>query len=137
MTSEDDYCEKAIGSPFNFSENALIYIPDNIPDPNQQPDEFKDSIIKHIEDLVSHSQGRAFILFTSFKMLNSVYEEMADDLDGFTLFRQGDKPRYQLIEEFKTSQKAVLFGTATFWQGVDVPGEALKCVIELMCPVKP
>ncbi|NOR65687.1 MAG: DEAD/DEAH box helicase [Candidatus Scalindua sp.] len=134
ITSEDDYCEKAIGSPFNFSENALIYIPDNIPDPNQQPDEFKDSIIKHIEDLVSHSQGRAFILFTSFKMLNSVYEEMADDLEAFTIFRQGDKPRYQLIEEFKTSQKAVLFGTATFWQGVDVPGEALKCVIITKLP---
>jgi ATP-dependent DNA helicase DinG len=134
ITSEDDYCEKAIGSPFNFSENALIYIPDNIPDPNQQPDEFKDSIIKHIEGIITHSRGRAFILFTSFKMLNGVYEEMADDLDGFTLFRQGDKPRYQLIEEFKTSEKAVLFGTATFWQGVDVPGEALKCVIITRLP---
>jgi len=134
ITSEDDYCEKAIGSPFNFTENAIIYIPDNIPDPNQQPDKFENSVIKHIEDIVSCSQGRAFILFTSFKMLNSVYEEMADDLDGFTLFRQGDKPRYQLIEEFKTSRKAVLFGTATFWQGVDVPGEALKCVIITKLP---
>ncbi|MGR3293302.1 MAG: ATP-dependent DNA helicase, partial [Candidatus Scalindua sp.] len=134
ITSEDDYCEKAIGSPFNFSENALIYIPDNIPDPNQQPDEFKDSIIKHIEEIITHSQGRAFILFTSFKMLNSVYEEIQEDLDGFTLFRQGDKPRYQLIEEFKTSENPVLFGTATFWQGVDVPGEALKCVIITKLP---
>ncbi len=134
ITSEDDYCEKIIGSPFNFSEHALIYIPDNIPDPNQQSDEFKDSIIKHIEEIISHSQGRAFILFTSFKMLNSVYEEIKDVLDGFTLFRQGDKPRYQLIEEFKASHKPVLFGTATFWQGVDVPGEALKCVIITKLP---
>ncbi|HJO55864.1 MAG TPA: hypothetical protein QF423_04265, partial [Candidatus Scalindua sp.] len=70
ITREDDYCEKAIGSPFNFPENALIYIPDNIPDPNQQADEFKDSIVKHIEEIITHSQGRAFILFTSFKMLN-------------------------------------------------------------------
>ncbi len=134
ITSEDDYCEKAIGSPFNFSENALIYVPDNIPDPNQQPSEFKDSIIKHIEDIVSYSQGRAFILFTSFKMLNSVYENIRNDMGEFTLFKQGDKPRYQLIEAFKTSQKAVLFGTATFWQGVDVPGEALKCVIITKLP---
>ncbi len=134
ITSEDDYCEKAIGSPFNFSENALIYIPDNIPDPNQQPDEFKNSIIKHIENIIIHSQGRAFILFTSFKMLNSVYEEIQDDLEEFTLFRQGDKPRYLLIEEFKTSHKPVLFGTATFWQGVDVPGEALKCVVITRLP---
>ena len=134
ITSEDDYCEKAIGSPFNFSENALIYIPDNIPDPNQQADEFKDSIVKHIEEIITQSEGRAFILFTSFKMLNSVYEEIQGDLDKFTLFRQGDKPRYQLIEEFKTSQKPVLFGTATFWQGVDVPGDALKCVIITRLP---
>ena len=134
ITREVDYCEKAIGSPFNFSENALIYIPDNIPDPNQQPDEFKNSIVKHIEGIISYSQGRAFILFTSFKMLNSVYEEIQDDLDEFTLFKQGDKPRYQLIEEFKTSHKPVLFGTATFWQGVDVPGEALKCVIITRLP---
>jgi len=134
ITREDDYCEKAIGSPFNFSENALIYVPDNIPDPNQQPEEFKDSVVKHIEGIITHSQGRAFILFTSFKMLNSVYEEIQDDLDEFTLFRQGDKPRYQLIEEFKTSEKPVLFGTATFWQGVDVPGEALKCVIITKLP---
>ena len=134
ITREDDYCEKAIGSPFNFPENALIYIPDNIPDPNQQADEFKDSIVKHIEEIITHSQGRAFILFTSFKMLNSVYGENQDGLDEFTLFRQGDKTRYQLIEEFKTSQKPVLFGTATFWQGVDVPGEALKCVIITKLP---
>jgi ATP-dependent DNA helicase DinG len=134
ITRENDYCERAIGSPFNFSENALIYVPDNIPDPNQQPEEFKDSVVKHIEGIITHSQGRAFILFTSFKMLNSVYEEIQDDLEDFTLFRQGDKPRYQLIEEFKTSKKPVLFGTATFWQGVDVPGEALKCVIITKLP---
>ncbi|GAX62178.1 ATP-dependent helicase [Candidatus Scalindua japonica] len=134
VTTEDDYNEKAIGSPFNFSENALIYIPDNIPDPNLQPDKFKDNIIKHIEEIITYSQGRTFILFTSFKMLNSVYEEIWEELDEFTIFRQGDKPRYQLIEEFKTSEKAVLFGTATFWQGVDVPGEALKCVIITKLP---
>ncbi|MBT6051567.1 MAG: DEAD/DEAH box helicase [Candidatus Scalindua sp.] len=134
ITSEDDYSEKAIGSPFNFSENALIYIPDNIPDPNQQPDQFENSIIKHVEEIINHSQGRAFILFTSFKMLNSVYEKIQEDLDDFTLFKQGDKPRYLLIEEFKTSHKPVLFGTATFWQGVDVPGEALKSVIITKLP---
>ncbi len=134
VTSGDDYSEKAIGSPFNFAENALIYIPDNIPDPNQQPDQFENSIIKHIEEIINHSQGRAFILFTSFKMLNSVYEKIQEDLDDFTLFKQGDKPRYLLIEEFKTSHKPVLFGTATFWQGVDVPGEALKSVIITRLP---
>ncbi|ODS31604.1 MAG: ATP-dependent DNA helicase (DNA-damage-inducible protein G) [Candidatus Scalindua rubra] len=130
----EDYDEKIIGSPFNFSKNALIYIPINIPDPNQEPDEYKNNIIKHIKDIISHTQGRSFILFTSFEMLNAAYEEIKDNLDSFTLFRQGDKPRYQLIEEFKTSHKPVLFGTTTFWQGVDVPGEALKCVIITKLP---
>jgi ATP-dependent DNA helicase DinG len=67
-------------------------------------------------------------------MLNAVYEKINAVNNTFTLFRQGDKPRYQLIEEFKTSHKPVLFGTATFWQGVDVPGEALKCVIITKLP---
>lgn len=134
ITNDGDFREKIIGSPFNFSENALIYVPDNIPDPNQEPDEYKQNIIKHIKDIISHAQGRSFILFTSYEMLNAVYEKINAVNNTFTLFRQGDKPRYQLIEEFKTSHKPVLFGTATFWQGVDVPGEALKCVIITKLP---
>lgn len=134
ITNDGDFREKIIGSPFNFSENALIYVPDNIPDPNQEPDEYKHNIIKHIKDIISHAQGRSFILFTSYEMLNAVYEKINAVNNTFTLFRQGDKPRYQLIEEFKTSHKPVLFGTATFWQGVDVPGEALKCVIITKLP---
>jgi ATP-dependent DNA helicase DinG len=67
-------------------------------------------------------------------MLNAVYEKIKDNMDTYTLFKQGDKPRYQLLEEFKASKKPVLFGTATFWQGVDVPGEALKCVIITKLP---
>ena len=134
ITNDGDFREKIIGSPFNFSENALIYVPDNIPDPNQEPDAYKHNIIKHIKEIISLTQGRSFILFTSYEMLNAVYEKIKDNMDTCTLFRQGDKPRYQLIEEFKTVHKPVLFGTATFWQGVDVPGEALKCVIITKLP---
>lgn len=134
ITNSGDFCEKIIGSPFNFSENALIYVPDNIPDPNQEPDAYRHNITKHIEEIISLTQGRSFILFTSFEMLNAVYEKIKDDMDTYTLFKQGDKPRYQLLEEFKTSKNPVLFGTATFWQGVDVPGKALKCVIITKLP---
>ncbi|MFQ5965377.1 MAG: ATP-dependent DNA helicase [Candidatus Scalinduaceae bacterium] len=130
----EDFCEEIIGSPFNFSKNALIYIPDNIPDPNQEPDEYRNNIIKHIKGIISLTQGRSFILFTSFEMLNTVYEKIKASINTFTLFKQGDKPRYKLVEEFKTSHKPVLFGTTTFWQGVDVPGEALKCVIITKLP---
>ena len=67
ITSEDDYCEKAIGSPFNFSENVLIYIPDNIPDPNQKADEFKDSIIKHIEEIITSLTGKSIYSIYEFQ----------------------------------------------------------------------
>ena len=134
ITNGGDFREKIIGSPFNFSENALIYVPDNIPDPNQEPGAYRQNITKHIKEIISLTQGRSFILFTSFEMLNAVYEKIKDNMDTYTLFKQGDKPRYQLLEEFKVSKKPVLFGTATFWQGVDVPGEALKCVIITKLP---
>ena len=134
ITNSGDFCEKIIGSPFNFSENALIYVPDNIQDPNQEPDAYRHNITKHIEEIISLTQGRSFILFTSFEMLNAVYKKIKDDMDTYTLFKQGDKPRYQLLEEFKASKNPVLFGTATFWQGVDVPGKALKCVIITKLP---
>ena len=134
ITNSGDFCEKIIGSPFNFSENALIYVPDNIQDPNQEPDAYRHNITKHIEEIISLTQGRSFILFTSFEMLNAVYEKIKDDMDTYTLFKQGDKPRYQLLEKFKASKNPVLFGTATFWQGVDVPGKALKCVIITKLP---
>ncbi|MGR3175817.1 MAG: ATP-dependent DNA helicase [Candidatus Scalindua sp.] len=134
ITNGGDFREKIIGSPFNFSENVLIYVPNNIPDPNQEPGAYRHDITKHIKEIISLTQGRSFILFTSFEMLNAVYEKIKDNMDTYTLFKQGDKPRYQLLEEFKASKKPVLFGTATFWQGVDVPGEALKCVIITKLP---
>jgi len=109
ITNVVDFSEKIIGSPFNFSENALIYIPDNIPDPNQEPDAYRHNITKHIKEIIPLTQGRSFILFTSFEMLNAVYEKIKDNMDTYALFRQGDKPRYQLVEEFKSGQKPVLF----------------------------
>ena len=73
-------------------------------------------------------------MFTSFQMLNIVYEGLKTSLSSFALFKQGDKPRYKLVEEFKTAHKSVLFGTITFWQGIDVPGKALECVIITRLP---
>ncbi len=126
--------EKAIGSPFHFSKNALIYLPENIPDPNQEAEAFTLQVIEQTKEIIMTTQGRAFILFTSFAMLNTVYEGVKTGLSSFTLFRQGEKPRYKLVEEFKRSDKPVLFGTITFWQGIDVPGRALECVIITRLP---
>ncbi|GJQ59089.1 MAG: DEAD/DEAH box helicase [Candidatus Scalindua sp. AMX11] len=134
QVGREECIEKCIGSPFNFSKNALIYLPENISDPNREPGEFKLQIIEQIKDLLIITQGRSFVLFTSFEMLNGVYEGLKKSLSSFTIFRQGDKPRYKLVEEFKRSNKSILFGTITFWQGIDVPGKALECVIITRLP---
>ena len=90
--------------------------------------------IRQIRDILIATQGRSFVFFTSFQMLNIVYEGIKTSLSSFALFKQGDKPRYKLVEEFKTSHKSGLFGTITFWQGIDVPGKALECVIITRLP---
>lgn len=131
---EGDCTEKIVGSPFDFAKNALIYVPDNMPDPNLGFDKFKSNVTKQIKDILFVTQGRSFVLFTSFDMLNTVYEKLKDSMNLFTLLRQGDKPRYKLVEEYKISHKPVLFGTNTFWQGIDVPGKALECVIITKLP---
>jgi ATP-dependent DNA helicase DinG len=74
------------------------------------------------------TEGRAFVLFTSFRMMHAVYERLVDDLP-FTCLRQGDAPKSLLLEEFRADTHSVLFATSSFWQGVDVQGEALSCVI--------
>ena len=134
LPEKEDFIEINIGSPFNYPKNALIYIPDGIPDPNLETARFRLNITRNIKDLLSVTQGKSFILFTSFEMLNTVYKDLKNDMGPFTLFKQGDKPRYKLVEEFKTSHKPVLFGTTTFWQGIDVPGKALECVIITKLP---
>ncbi|MDR4504440.1 MAG: hypothetical protein MRK01_06565 [Candidatus Scalindua sp.] len=134
QATREECIEKIIGSPFNFSENALIYLPENIPDPNREPGEFKLKVMEQVKEILITTQGKSFVLFTSFEMLNTVYEGLKTDLSSFALFRQGDKPRYKLVEEFKRNSNSVLFGTITFWQGIDVPGKALECVIITRLP---
>jgi ATP-dependent DNA helicase DinG len=118
--------ESALPPEFNYQEQALLYLPQRMPDVRDAG--FAAKAADEIVQLLELSQGRAFCLFTSYAQMNDLFERVQGRLD-FPLQLQGTAPRSVLLERFKTTPNAVLFATASFWQGVDVPGEQLSCVI--------
>lgn len=163
--------ELKLDSPFNYLENAILYVPNHLPSPDLKSESYNESnkvtlknlsnngsgdisgcvnnsssrrdvsalngnyivyqekVIEEIKRIISLMQGRTFVLFTNFRMMDIVYRELKADFSDFCILKQGNAPRYKLVERFKRSSKAVLLGTNTFWQGIDVPGKALECVI--------
>ena len=113
-------------SPYDFSTNSLIYLPENMPDPRH--DEFFNRLVRTIIDVTNLSRGRAFCLFTSHYMLDRVYTALRSDFE-WPLFVQGQAAKQQLIEQFLQRNNSVLLGTSSFWEGVDVKGDMLSCVI--------
>jgi len=118
--------ERVLPSEFDFSEQALFYIPATLPDVRDAA--FPERAAQEIVRLLEISQGRAFCLFTSYSQLNDLYERVRTRV-RFPLLLQGSAPRTALLEKFRTMPGAVLFATSSFWQGVDVRGEQLSCVI--------
>jgi ATP-dependent DNA helicase DinG len=118
--------ERVLPSEFDFAEQALLYIPANMPDVRDAafPERAADEIVRMIEI----SEGRAFCLFTSYSQMNDVYERVRTRV-RFPLLLQGSAPRTALLEKFRNTPGAVLFATSSFWQGVDVRGDQLSCVI--------
>lgn len=123
-----------LGSPFNYEENVLLYLPRKIEDPSEKFDVFQREVLEYIKKIIDIMRGRIFILFTSYKMLNAIFDELVMSYRDINLLRQGDKPRYELLKEFKRTENSILLGTTTFWQGVDVPGRSLECVIITKLP---
>ena len=113
-------------SPFDYARNALLYLPESMPEPNSE--NFVESLIEQCLPVLKASQGRAFLLFTSHRALQKAASLLHEQLDN-PLFVQGDMPRSQLLDEFRCSGDGVLLGTSSFWEGVDIRGEALSCVI--------
>jgi len=113
-------------SHFDFNEQALLYVPQDLPLPNE-PD-FGSQITQRILQILQITAGRALVLFTSHQNLNQVHEGLLGRLP-YTLFRQGEAPPAVLLQAFKQDTHSVLLATGSFWQGVDVPGEALSCLI--------
>ena len=118
--------ELVVPSHFNYGEQALLYLPPEMPDPRDP--EFPEAAARCIRRVLDITRGRAFCLFTSYSAMRDQYERLLPVLD-FPILLHGTAPRKALLEEFRSTPNAVLFGTSSFWQGVDVQGEALSCVI--------
>jgi ATP-dependent DNA helicase DinG len=118
--------ELVVPSHFRYGEQALLYLPPGMPDPRSQ--DFAEAAAKCIRRVLEITHGRAFCLFTSYSQMRTLYEMLLPVLD-YPILLHGSAPRKALLEEFRTTPNAVLFGTSSFWQGVDVQGEALSCVI--------
>jgi len=115
-----------LASPFRYEDQALLYVPRRMPDPRSA--DFVERAAEEVRALLEASRGRAFVLFTSYANMNAVAERLAGELE-FPILIQGEAPKPALLEQFKRTPNAVLFATASFWQGVDVAGDQLSCVI--------
>jgi ATP-dependent DNA helicase DinG len=118
--------ECALPPEFDYQQQALLYLPQKMPDVRDAG--FAGKAADEIVQLLELSRGRAFCLFTSYSQMNDLFERVSSRVE-FPLMLQGTAPRSVLLERFKNTPHAVLFATASFWQGVDVPGEQLSCVI--------
>jgi len=118
--------ELVVPSHFKYGEQALLYLPPEMPDPRDP--EFPEAAARCIRRVLEITRGRAFCLFTSYSQMRDLYERLMPVLD-FPILLHGTAPRKALLEQFRETPNAVLFGTSSFWQGVDVQGEALSCVI--------
>jgi ATP-dependent DNA helicase DinG len=131
-------CESLqLGSPFDYPNQVAIHIPRNLPDPSDDPKGFEAAAIQAIPHYIDKTQGRAFVLFTSSKMLETAARTLAPWFAerNIALFAQTDgMPRSKMVEAFKADVQSVIFGADSFWQGVDVPGEALQNVIIVRLP---
>jgi ATP-dependent DNA helicase DinG len=118
--------ERVLDSHFDYAHQSLLYTPMHLPDP-RQPD-FARQAAEEIVKLLKTTRGRAFVLFTSHAQMRDVYERVRPHL-RYPLLLQGSMPRTQLLDSFRSTPHAVLFGTSSFWQGVDVQGEQLSAVL--------
>ncbi|BDS06701.1 helicase [Oceaniferula spumae] len=124
-----------IGSPFNYKEQMKIYVIKSMPDPTSN--DYEKALIHWIGRVLKYTEGKAFVLFTSYRLMRSVAEAMEDFFfdNDWRLLVQGDgTPRHKMVEIFRKDINSVLFGTDSFWAGVDVPGEALSNVIVTRLP---
>lgn len=115
-----------VPSHFDYQKQALLYVPQHLPDPRSPA--FPRAAAEEIARILCHSKGRAFVLFTSYQQMRMVYDRVSLEIDYPTLM-QGTGPRSALLDEFRATPHCVLFATSSFWQGVDVQGEQLSCVI--------
>jgi ATP-dependent DNA helicase DinG len=121
-----DYQSGTWESPFNYQQQSLLYLPEGMPEPSDF--KFNETLIAKVRPVIEASAGRAFLLFTSYRSMHAAEKLLQDTID-YPILMQGEYPKHQLLERFREAGNAVLLGTSSFWEGVDVRGEALSCVI--------
>ncbi|HBY95372.1 MAG TPA: hypothetical protein DEP84_15705 [Chloroflexi bacterium] len=129
------YRELSLGSPFDYRQSALVYVPTDVPEPNSP--NYAQTLHRALIDLGRATRGRMLVLLTSKSQLRGVYRAISDPLandDIVVLGQYMDGGRRQLLERFKTAQRCVLLGTQSFWEGVDVAGPALSCLVIARLP---
>ena len=118
--------ELILGSHFDFTRQAVLYVPRDIPEPREEG--WVRQACFELEEILEASRGRAFVLFTSYNQMELVYQALQGKLP-FPMLLQGEKSKAGLLDTFRNTPNAVLFATSSFWQGVDVQGEKLSCVV--------
>jgi ATP-dependent DNA helicase DinG len=118
--------EVRLPSEFDYARQAILYLPQRMPEPRSPG--FGQAVAREVVEILRRTEGRAFVLFTSYAVLREVHALASDEID-YPMFVQGTAPRSALLRDFKATPNAVLLATSSFWQGVDVVGEALSCVI--------
>ncbi len=128
--------EFILPSPFNYKEQALLAIPTDIPEPVERG--YSEKLPPIIMEAVKASRGNALILFTSYSLLDAVYKKIGEELGeiGIIPLKQGSLPRARLLDRFRVEDNSVLFATDSFWEGVDVPGDALRLVVITRLPFR-
>ncbi len=136
MCTKERRSELQLESPFDFANQALIAIPTDIVPPNH--DNYANMLLEQIDLAATASQGRTFVLFTAYTLLRKLYTQLDAPFNakGFSCIRQGQAARHQILEQFKCGDGNILFGTDSFWEGVDVPGQALEQVIITRLPFR-
>lgn len=132
-----DATSLSLGSPFNYKEQCELHLVVDMPDPSSSADAFDRALLDRIPNWINTTDGGAFVLFTSHRSLRMAAESLGGwfKMNGYSLFAQSEGlPRSKMLHEFRKTNRAVLFGTDSFWQGVDVPGEALRNVIITRLP---
>lgn len=126
----------ALHSPFDYQQQALVVVPTDIPEPGRTG--FAEAVRDAVEKAIRASQGRTFVLFTSYALLRDVHDQLAPILEAQRLrcLRQGEENRHRLLKRFAEDISSTLFGTDSFWEGVDVPGSSLEQVIITRLPFK-
>jgi ATP-dependent DNA helicase DinG len=125
--------ESTLDSPFDYSRQALLYLPKDMPEPGEDVSQYVAALADRTLELIHATGGKTFVLFTSYDILNRVYKILDPKLHQYQILKQGDLAPSRMIQRFK-EKPSVIFGTSSFWQGVDIPGDALSSVIITKLP---